>query len=429
MRFCEEYYLKNGTWYRCVFTQGGWVEDPEPSPYLDEDGKPENPIEAISAYIDRDNNRYGEVRAMISPQDEYNKRRSKYLHRASSRQVRVSPGAAVAGGNDPTTIKRELAKPDGLMIADEGMVEILNNSDLSVAEFNLLQHAQTELDHIGPNASLQGKNDSDSSGRQTTANQQGGMVEVALLMDRLRQLSLSVYRSLWARIRQYWTEERWIRVTDDERDVKWVGLNKPMTMIEMAAEKLQGDPQAEAKLQLLSQDPRAQQVMEVKNPVAEIDVDIVIDEGMDTPMVQAEQFDTLTKIMPSLIQMPPQYAEMLVQASSLRDKDKMLEILQKTQQGAQIPPEIQQQIQEMQQALQQLSQENQALKLDQQGKQADVMLKGEEIKLKHGELELKAKEIEQKDDELKLDAYRAATERHVAMNPPQPQQPQQGSVQ
>jgi hypothetical protein len=50
------------------------------------------------------------------------------------------------------------------------------------------------------------------------------------------------------------------------------------------------------------------------------------------------------------------------------------------------------------------------------------MLKGEEIKLKHGELELKAKEITQKDDELKLDAYRAQTERHVAMNPPQPAQ-------
>ena len=42
---------------RCVFTFGGYLEPKAPSPYLDEDGKPENPIKARSLYIDRDNNR------------------------------------------------------------------------------------------------------------------------------------------------------------------------------------------------------------------------------------------------------------------------------------------------------------------------------------------------------------------------------------
>lgn len=415
VRFCEEYYLKGGAWHRCVFTQGGWVEDPEPSPYLDEDGKPENPIAAISAYIDRDNNRYGEVRAMISPQDEVNKRRSKGLHLINSRQVRVSRAAQI----DATAAKRELAKPDGVIIADVDEVEILQTADMARGNFEMLQEAKAEIDLLGPNAALQGKNENDASGRAILAQQQGGMVEVAVLMDRLRHLSLAVYRKVWARVRQYWTEERWIRVGGDDLDLKWVGLNKPMTMIEMAAEKLEGDPQAEQKLALLARDPRAQMVMEIKNPVAEIDVDIVIDEGMDTPMVQAEQFDTLVKTLPALQNMPPAWQKAVIQASSLRDKDKMLEILD--QQGPQIPPEMQQAMQEMQQALQQLTQENQALKMDQAGKQAEIQVKGAELELKGKEIELKSREIEQKNDELKIDAYRAQTEREMSRKP-EPQQ-------
>lgn len=385
VRFCEEYYLKSGTWYRCVFTQGGWVEDPEPSPYLDSDGKPENPIKAISAYVDRDNNRYGEVRAMISPQDEVNKRRSKGLHLINTRQTRSSRSAMLT----PSEVKRELAKPNGHIIADDGEFEILQTGDMAAANFQMLQEAKAEIDLLGPNAALAGKNENDASGRALMAQQQGGMIEVALLMDRLRHLSLAVYRSIWARIRQYWTEERWIRVTDDERDLKWVGLNKPMTMIEMAAEKLQGDPQAEAKLALISRDPRAQMVMEVKNPVAEIDVDIVIDEGMDTPMVQAEQFDTLAKIMPGITQLPPAYAKLMIQASSLRDKDIMLKTLEEVAQQPQIPPEVQQQMAEMQQALQQLSQQVQA-------QDAALKDKGAENKIKAFEAETKRFDAETK---------------------------------
>lgn len=404
VRFCEEYYLVKGVWHRCVFTQGGWVEDPEPSPFLDEDGKPENPIKAISAYVDRDNNRYGEVRAMISPQDEVNKRRSKGLHLINSRQARVSRSA----WGDVSQLKRELAKPDGMVMADKDEFEVIQTGDMAALNLEMLQEAKAEIDLLGPNAALAGKNENDQSGRALLAQQQGGMVEVALLMDRLRHLSLAVYRAIWARIRQYWQEERWIRVTDDERNLKWVGLNAPKTMLEIAAERLQGDPQAEMKLALLARDPRAQMVMEVKNPVAEIDVDIVIDEGMDTPMVQAEQFTELAKIMPSIIQLPTPYAKMLIQASSLRDKDKILETIEQIPQ--QIPPEVQKQLQEMQQAIQQLGEQNMQLKMDIEGKQADRQLKGAEI-------ELKGREIVQADQQIEVDAYRAETERMEAMKP------------
>jgi hypothetical protein len=61
VRVVELYYLKGGKWTRCVFTKAGHLEEPALSPYLDEDQQPENPIKAMSLYVDRDNNRYGAV--------------------------------------------------------------------------------------------------------------------------------------------------------------------------------------------------------------------------------------------------------------------------------------------------------------------------------------------------------------------------------
>lgn len=345
VRVNEEYYLEDGTWMFCVYTKAGFLVDPKPSPYLDVDGEPECPIKARSAYVDRDNNRYGEVRAMISPQDEVNKRRSKGLHLINSRQVRVDPRYQ----GEASTVKRELAKPDGVVFAEDGELEVLQTGDMAAANFQMLQEAKAEIDLLGPNAALAGKNENDQSGRAILAQQQGGMVEVALLMDRLRSLSLDVYRSIWARIKQYWDAPRWIRVTDDERNLKWVGLNVPRTMMEVAAERLQGDPEAQMKLAMLARDPMAQMPVEVKNPVAEMDVDIIIDEGMDTPTVQAEQFDTLSKMMPAMTQLPPQALRLLVTASSLRDKDKLLEIIEQMeqQQAASQEQQMMQQLQMM----------------------------------------------------------------------------------
>ena len=62
------------------------------------------------------------------------------------------------------------------------------------------------------------------------------------MFEAVRDWSWEVYRQVWYRIRQYWTEERWVRITDDERNMKWVALNKPITrgeqIVQQAREKL-----------------------------------------------------------------------------------------------------------------------------------------------------------------------------------------------
>ncbi len=344
VRIVQMWHRESGQWQHSIFTKGGWLQEPQTSPYLDENGEPECAIKAASAYVDRDNNRYGVVRDMISPQDEINKRRSKALHLLSVRQSRMS--RAMAG--DKVRVRSELARPDGIVVADRDDFDILPTGDMAAAQFQLLQEAKNEIDRLGPNAALQGKNEATMSGRAILAQQQGGMVEVASLMDRLRNLSLEVYKSVWNRIRQFWTAERWVRITDDQRNTRFVGFNKPVTYAEAAAKQLQGDPEAEQKLMMLAADPRAQMVIGTENNPAEINVDIVIDEGIDTPTIQAEQFDMLTKMVGAGMPIPP---DVLIEASSLRNKEKLLQMLRQ-------PPAPEQQ------AAQQIALEGEAAKVN-----------------------------------------------------------------
>jgi len=74
-------YWRVGTEWRCgTFTRGGWLEDAAASVYLDDDGKTACPLIFASAYVNRDNWRYGVVRNLVDPQDEINLRHRKAVH-------------------------------------------------------------------------------------------------------------------------------------------------------------------------------------------------------------------------------------------------------------------------------------------------------------------------------------------------------------
>lgn len=332
VRICEHYYNEGDGWKFCLFTKGGFIIEPQASPYMDDEGKPECPLKAVSLYVDRDNNRYGEVRTMIGAQDEINHRRSRALHLINQRQVRISPTL----GLDAEAVRRELSKPNGVLVGDMGEVEILPTNDMAAANLNLLQEAKAEIDLQGPNAALGGKNEAAMSGRALLAQQQGGMVELATYLDTIRVLSIQVYRSVWGRVRQAWNEERWIRVTDNENNLKFVGLNRPVTAIQDMAQELgitkenlpqmqQQAPEVVQELQMIAQSPMAQQVVRIENNVAELDVDILVDEGIDTPTIAAEEFDAMLKLAGTgVVAFPP---DVLIEASSLRNKEKLLDML------------------------------------------------------------------------------------------------------
>ena len=335
IRVVQMYHREGGRWMYCVFTKGGKL-DSMAVPFVDQDGQSFCPLLMQSAYVDRDNNRYGLVRMMIDVQDEINKRRSKALHRLTMQQVLTENGAV----DDVDLAKQEMAKPDGFVTVNPGFrFELLNKGEQLAGELNLLQEAKNEIEQMGPNASMQGKDGDAPSGRAILANQQSGQTELTLLMDRHRHLKKRTCQRIWDMIRQYKNEEWWVRVTDNEKNIRFVGLNRKVTAREELAKRLQAQgaqPQEiQAMLGQVEQDPMRgpmlDQVVRVENQPTEMWMDITIEEVPDAANVQEEQFQALIKLAPAVTFPPTVY----LKASSLRNKDELLQELE----GAQKSPE------------------------------------------------------------------------------------------
>ncbi|MNU70338.1 hypothetical protein D3C71_597420 [compost metagenome] len=366
----------DGTWMVATFTRGGFLVDPQVSPYLDKYGQPTPSLIMRSCYIDRENNRYGAVSDWIDTQDEVNKRRSKALHLLNQRQTYGTQEAV----KDVAEAKHELAKPDGHVVLNGGATfgqnfGILPTGDMANGQMELLQQATAEMQASGPNASLAGKDQRQLSGRAIQSQQQAGSIEVEPTVDELRQWTRDVYEAVWLRIKQFWTAEKWVRVTDDERNIKWVGLNKTVT-VKDRLEQLPPEMQQQAlmlaaqQFGMNPQDPRLlEQPVAVENEVSGLDVDIVIQEGPDLATLQSEQFEQLAQMAQSGIPIPP---KAIILASSLRNKD---QILDEMEQGNALPPQVQQQMQQMQQQLQQQGQAMQQMQEQLRNKDADLRIR------------------------------------------------------
>lgn len=383
VRICQAHYRSGGEWYIGTFTKGGWLQMPVISPYLNKDGNTCSPLVMRSLYIDRENNRYGMVRDMISLQDELNKRRSKALHLLNTRQSYGNKQAVL----DPQKARQELAKPDGYLEinADAKFGQdfgIIPTSDMAMGQMALLEHVTGELQAQGPNAAQAGKDPRTQSGRAIQAQQQGGAIEQEAMNDALKQWTRDMYEVAWMAVRQYWTEEKWVRVTDDERKMKFVGLNQAFTYAQ-ALEEMPPEQRAQVMQYygFVPNDPRLNEIAEMRNVISDLDVDIVIEEGPDISSLQGEQFETLANLAQAGLPIPP---KAIIQASSLRNKD---QILDEMEEGKQLPPAVQKQMADMQQALQEAQQR--AAQLEQQ-----VADRAMEFQLKQGELQIKAGELE-----------------------------------
>jgi hypothetical protein len=404
LKVCLVWYKKNGQWYWCRFIRDIKLESGE-SPYVGQDGDSVCPLILESAFIGRDNDRYGIVRDMFGPQDEINKRRSKALHALNVNQIIYSEGMV----DDEAAMKREVARPDGAIkiAADpEGRFEINTNGELAMGQFNLLQEAKMEIDLLGANSALEGEGGDSQSGRAVLAKQQGGMIEIASLMDRLHDFTNRVYRAMWDRVRQFWTEERWIRVTDDERNVRFVGLNRPVTLQEKLGQLPPEQVQMAAqRLMLRPGDPRLQAVVDVENRVEEIEVDIVIEEVPDRVTLQGEAFEALLKYAQQGA-IPP---EVLIEADPglpASKKEKLLEQLE----------------QQRQQAMQQPNPDMMKMQAEQQKLQMEGQLKGQELQLDARKLQLEEAKLQI--EMRKADAEQRQADMQISMQrDPAPLQP------
>jgi hypothetical protein len=386
VRVNEEYFLQGGKWMQVFYTGDTVLIEPKESPYLDEMGDPTCPIELQSDFTDRDNNRYGYTERLKDPQDEINHRRSKALFMLSSKSIIAERGAFADVPRE--VVLDEMRKGMSFLEKTPGTEVIVDQQqELGQSQLAFYQDAQNAMDSVGINPELTGGSENAISGRAFLARQQGGMVELARVFSRHSEWKRRVYRQIWSRIKQFWTEEKWVRVTDEEDAMKFVGLNTPITRIEKMMEEQSGKDISDIRQQAgdqvdqfieqaLARDPSLGQVVETRNNVAEIDMDITLEEAPDTATIQQEQFDTLAQLAGS--RADPQMFDILLQLSTLKGKDKIMDKFKGDPQAQQAQQEQQAQAMQVQQA--QIMADIEKTNSETQKNLADVQLKASQTK-------------------------------------------------
>ena len=308
----EHYHRWKGEWCKTVFVSGAILEH-GPSPYKDSKGRPKKCTVTQSAYVDRDNRRYGAVRSMRGPQDAINKARSKAVHLLNVRQVRLDPGV-----QDMDEVRHELAKPDGVIMARENQVEpMATHTQFMPAHLELLRDAKDEMRRQSPTPGIVGRQSASQSGVAIAREQEAGLAEQTPILASFDDWVLRMYRSAWEAIKQFWDGPKFIRVTDDE--------NAPRFMVMNAVDPQTGQPFV---------DPQTGQLMPPNRP-AEMDMDIIIDTTPDVAVLQQEQFRDLVELAQIAMQNGQQNPipfEAIIKASSLPKKQEILDAMQQQQQ-------------------------------------------------------------------------------------------------
>lgn len=309
-------------WYYCSFI--GEVElESGLSPYIDEDDMPDCPYVAWSPYIDEKGNRYGPIRNMKPMQDEINHRRSKFLHLLSTKQLYIRKGTL----DDVDETRRQLARPDGIIEHDGDWGKttgIVDHSQDIAGQSALLEQSQASLENLGPNPGLIGKGGgvAEQSGRAILAQRDSGMTELSPVFERNRDWKLRIYRKLWSRIKQAWTAEKWIRITDENDAPQFIGLNQ------------------------YGIDPQTGQAIS-QNVVAMIDVDIIMEEGPDVITMNEELLQTLSQLGPNAV--PP---KVLIELSNAPNKERLFKMIDEATAPDPVVAQMQQRMARLEQLVQ-----------------------------------------------------------------------------
>ena len=270
----EHWYKSHGQW--CWAFYVGWtILDEGVSPFFDERVKTICRFEMFSAYVDQDGDRYGFVRPLKGMQDEINHRRSNALFRANTRRLIVDKGAV----DDIAIARREWARPDGVIEKNPGQNITPDSTTQDIAaQFQFLEDAKNEMEayaNMNPAALAGGA--TNLSGRAVNLLQKPGLNELGPVLIAYRNWVIRVYRVIWNTAQRFWTSERWIRVTDDQKLEQFIQVNGMQT----------------------DQYGRPAMV----NALGALDVDIILDEGPDVQNMMQDAWGVLSQMPPGAVPM------------------------------------------------------------------------------------------------------------------------------
>lgn len=358
VRVVEMYYLEGGQWMNVVWCHKG-VLDHGPSQYITDKGVSRCPIIAEAcntmAAPNAKNERYGEVRNLIYPQDDYNSRRHASLKYMMSKTIQmVDPNAQPV---DADTLraearKREVIMPVGYQIQDVSV---------SGEQVQFMQMAGAEIQRLSPAAAVTGANlPDDASGRSRQLSAAGGRLSLTPILSRIQDWRENIYRSIWYCVNQYWHAQMEIRITGNVNAPKYMQINTPQVeeTQEPIVDPTTGQPMIDPYTGQVAMQ-MVPKVIGIHNEVAKMDMDFNISTQEQHNNLEQEVWDSLMKLMGSLGVAPgtPEF-RMALDWAPIPNKTEVIERydaqMAKQQEDNQGNSEMQQQMQQMQTQLQML---------------------------------------------------------------------------
>jgi hypothetical protein len=294
----------------------------------------------------RDRNRnmwYCLTRVMKDPQRWGNKWLSQIMHIVNSNAkggLMIETGAAA----DPKNVQSEWAKPDGVVLLNEGGLNKIKEKTMSAYPNGLAQLMEFALNALpqvtGINLEALGLANRDQANVLEQSRKQAAYGLLAPIFDSLKRYRKVQGKLLLFFIREFISDSRLIRV---------------------------GGPGSEKFAPL------------VKAPDS-LEFDVIVDAAPTAPDVKQATWNSLMQIIPVMmkegIPIPPdllKYAPLPTQL--IGEWQQFIE--QSKQQS--LPPQVQQQMQQMQEEIQKLQQENQKVKMDQTAKVIEAQTKQKEV--------------------------------------------------
>lgn len=251
---------------------------------------------AVASVEHETNTPYGMVKQYIDPQKEYNKRRSKLLHKTNTNRILADVGAV----EDVERARTEAARPDGFILKNPGKDFQIANAEMNQSDVFMLQLSQQEVQASGVSKEQTGQENTDLSGRAIELRQKSGDKIIRPYFAALRSARRNAFLIVLEEIQQYWTSQKLVKITDDP-NAQGIILNQKI------------------------QDKVTGQVF-IKNDLKLGKYDIKIDEDVETPNQRSENFQLLAQLSPAILQSgQPFPIEQLIMASNLPGK---LELVQ-----------------------------------------------------------------------------------------------------
>lgn len=250
---------------------------------------------------------YSLIALGLSQQDAINKRESKSLHLLNTNQTVAERGAY----SDREKFQEEIHKPDGFIEVNDGALQqqrilFRNNIELAQSQFTLHQASEknfAEVVGVNPNAPVNTGELRGSAALNKKFTEMGK--PVARIFENLARTRNILGTVLLDFIQIYLTPQKAMMITDDENKEKQVQMSR-------------------------------ESVAKIKTA----QYDMVVDEFIDSPTLQQEQWALFLQYLPQIMPFGPYWIKKFIAMSDLRDKDKIIQELDGQNQPPPTEPRI-----------------------------------------------------------------------------------------